>query len=380
MALPRWLQIARSVTLLKLRGGYMGYAMVASLLWITASCLYLDTPNARPSIGIVRMSDTSVERGGTMALYAATHDDDGTQAQIALQWAAFACDGAGCDAQAFFTSTQASITLTVPSARGSGAAVERVRVVLDGADARGAAARPQATLQLDVKNATPTIAAQIAGFQTATLNVPVRVVATLGDVDDAVATLRPTIRIVPPQQAAPALVTAPGHDPARGALAWTFTPNEVGLWTIYVEAVDPLGATARVTLPLLVERDKPPCLTMVTPAPALAPHATLLQDPVRVAVVAVADDVDAWPSSAVAESQLQFQWSQRIDGGAWGGVGTGPAVALAPGDFPLGSVVELRVEIADRVPRPLACAEDARTCSANFDGCLQRVTWVWEVR
>jgi hypothetical protein len=59
---------------------------------------------------------------------------------------------------------------------------------------------------------------------------------------------------------------------------------------------------------------------------------------------------------------------------------TGNAVELDPAAFVSGELLELRVEISDRVARTLPCDGTPRTCSIESNSCMQRQTWLLEVR
>ena len=100
----------------------------------------------------------------------------------------------------------------------------------------------------------------------------------------------------------------------------------------------------------------------------------------------VIDDLDVYPPVPLDTTlgTATFQWSLRAPGesihapilGA-----TSSSVALDPGVYEPGAVLELRVEISDRQAIAIPCPDAEATCSVIAQpSCLQRQTWRVEVR
>lgn len=358
-------------------------------------CFYVEPINQRPSLDIRATSSDPVFRGGAVTLEAITSDPE--RQAVALLWRAYACTDAtaagGCDADPIYTGAAASATIAVPAFRvdpdgagpALGAAVESLRVVLEGRDDHGAAARPDQVLIVPVLNAPPTLALRAAPTHAAVIATPVDVYARYGDVDDSPGNVTLEWTAFSPSQVPAALTEVavpPDGDPAHLQEGRRFTPQVTGNWDLRVVAVDRAGARTEEHLTVTVADDGPPCLDVWEPAaPAQAVPITA---PALVRVIQVRDDLDAFPriSADPAVGEPEFEWSIKVGAGPREALSNAvPAIAFDPQAYAPGTIVELRVEIFDRKRTPIGCTDDAQTCSViSQPGCVQRQTWRLEAR
>lgn len=363
----------------------------------SAGCFYVEPINQRPSLDIQQRSVEAVFRGDTITLEAVASDPE--RHVVAFQWRAYACTDAiqieQCDLDPLLTGVEPEFTFTVPAFRadpdgdGPEAArpVESVRVVLEGRDDHGAAARPDQVLTLPVRNREPTLRLVLVSTHGAVGGVPLDVFAEYGDADDTAANVTLAWVAFSPTQAPAALdaiPAEPGGDPKlqRQARRFTPAPQEIGSWDVQVTATDPLGGQARANLTIAVADDAPPCLDAWAPAATAQPAP--ITEPTVFRAIQVRDDLDAYPrtSSASFVGEPAFVWSMKIGAGPRQ-VLSNPTSALAfdPGAYPPGTLAQLRVEIFDRNAAPITCADAAPTCSVTPQPtCIQRQTWHVEAR
>lgn len=362
-------------------GAALGVALACSLV---SGCFYLEPVNQRPGIEIIRLAPEALSRGGTVSLQARVLDPEG--GAVSLLWRAHACGQtvAECDADSFDTRAQAVFEVAIPTVTLASAPVQHLKITLEATDERGASARPSQELYLDIGNEAPVLTSPRA---TGALVVgqPVEVLVVRSDADDAASNVALTWTLFPPVGGKASLgpLAYPGdsdHEQRR-----QFTPDVEGPWSIEVVARDPLAREARVVGLFAVEVDRPPCLRALAPQPPAAPATLLLDSLRRFSVLTVQDTLDPFPGGARPPFGVaQFTWSLKAPsrGGARQVLpgAAGNFVELDPAGFELGELVELRVEIADRVARSLPCADGAATCSIEGTGCLQRQTWLLEAR
>ncbi|MES1210651.1 MAG: hypothetical protein ABUS79_32340, partial [Pseudomonadota bacterium] len=101
--------------------------------------------------------------------------------------------------------------------------------------------------------------------------------------------------------------------------------------------------------------------------------------------VTAMDDGDPWPAadpSYATPGFPRFTWKLRRPGDDWQPVVDYvlPSLTLAAHELTVGDQLEVRVEIADRVPRSLAACADEPTCALAAPDCKQRLTFVVEAR
>lgn len=347
-----------------------------------AGCFYGDAINERPSAEIQRLDAGVPARGGQLSFRAITDDPDDDA--VTYGWRFETCNGAGICA-ASETGVDPVFTVSIP-VRVEDAPTVQVVVTLDVADEWGAVVRPTQRLVLDVVNNLPDLTVQRRGRELGGAfppDVPIVVSARGTDRDGDAVTL--AWELFPPRGSVPAdRRFEPLPDPPGGGEERLLLPDVEGSWRVRVTASD--GVDVRVVdLPILVVPDRPPCLGALDPAPPPPGAALLLDQPRRFAVLVVEDDLDVFPAPPPDDPYLGvtgFRWYVRGPGAAgFAHVDTDVAAfELDPAQFDPGDLVDVRVEIDDRVGRAVQCAADAATCSFAQDGCLQRLTWTVEVR
>ena len=178
--------------------------------------------------------------------------------------------------------------------------------------------------------------------------------------------------------------------PLASGDAYELVPDVPGLWRVDVTAsdgVDERGISTR-SEQILVDEDQPPCVALTSPAAPAGGRFVLRRDdePRTFAVLSATDDLDPHPRPVSDSPYLGaagFRWFRRGPQTAGDLVpvsGAGPQLTVDPADHAPGDLLELRVEVTDRVPRTMPCAADAPSCGAAGDFCLQRVSWEVEIR
>jgi hypothetical protein len=366
----------------------------ALLCLVASGCFYVDPINQRPSLEIEQTSTDVVYRGDSVKLRAVANDPD--DQFVFFHWRAYAAtDESDYDNAPFYEMSgdleYDTAEFVVPSDRvDTMVAVEAIRVVLEGQDEYGATARPEQQLWIPVANRAPTLELRKDSRYGYVVTKPINVYAKVGDPDDWPNVPELTWEVfTPPDQPEYMLddltVDPAPDDTTHAQLGKTFTPEGIGDYEIRVTATDRLGEPTVKSIMVTVADDAPPCLQQLTPLVATAPAALPMAEPTLFQVHVVTDDLDPYPG--VDDPQLgtaTFTWSLLAPGMAarqtLNGV-SGNGVALDPASYHPGDILELRVEIADRVPRMLMCADDNPTCSViSDDNCLQRQTWRIEVR
>ena len=373
----------------------LGSIAAAWSIAASAGCFYVEPINQRPALDIRPTSSDSVFRGATITLEAVANDPEGQV--VAFQWRAYACTDAlsvqGCDLDPIFTGIEPEARFLVPLFRadpdGDGPAaaplVESLRVVLEGHDDHGAAAKQGDELIIPVSNGPPVISLAMSSAHGAVVTTPIDVLARYGDSDDLPQHVTLDWTVFSPSQVPGTLVELPppsDADPAYLQQGRRFTPQVSGNWEVYVTATDRLGAAVRDHLTITVAPDGPPCLDSWSPAASAQPAP--ITEPTLFQVLHVRDDLDAYPrtSSETFVGETEFTWSIKVGAGPRQAVaGSINALILDPQTYAPGTVVELRVEIEDRNHTPITCADGAQTCSViSQPGCIQRQTWTLEAR
>jgi hypothetical protein len=367
-------------------------ALSGALVALGGGCFYTDSINQRPSIDIRQTSSDEVYRGSPVALQAESDDPEGHV--VFYSWRAYACtetealpsgERPGCDQVPFHTGVLATTDFVVPVRRvDEDVPVEAVLVILQAQDDYGAVARPDQQLVIPVGNHPPDVELSMRTPYEFIVGTPIDLYAKVSDPDDGAAAVALTYKLFTPMSQPsmdidPVDVADP-EAPTSLQEGWQFTPGGVGRWEFKVTGTDPLGAVDDETLVIDVIADDPPCL--VQWAPIAAPSSTTewpMTDPTLFQVKVVKDTLDPYPTipGDAVRKTTAFKWSikqpgssSRTDLGA-----TGTAVSLDPANYTPGDIVELRVEIADRVARTINCADDQLTCSVISTSCIQRQTW-----
>jgi hypothetical protein len=355
-------------------------------------CFYTDVINQRPSLDIEQLEPLSVYRGGTIKVQPVANDPDGHD--VFFHWRAYACtDQTDCDQAPFFEFSDRDATIDVPDGRAylpPGLPLRLVRVVLEGVDAYGATAKPAQELWIPLADHSPLIEIVTASSYGQVVSAPITIIARVRDADKAD---KPTVSwqvFSPSSQPAydfvDKVVMQDPMNPDLIAYGKTLTAYGEGDFEIVVSADDGFGlpeSTAMMPKTINVRADRPPCLRQLTPLVAAAPSALPMFEPTVFQVHVVEDDLDPYPTVNDATlGPTRFTWSLLAPGSprqVLSGV-TGNSVALDPASYQPGDIVELRVDIADRVARA-TCPDADATCSVSTDiTCFQRQTWRVEVR
>jgi len=372
---PRWSLVRR--------------ALVIASVWL-AGCFYVEPINQRPSIDI-RAPGTPIFRGDMVTIEAVA--DDPEDQLVLFTWRAYLCTDAStfetCDPEPFFTSVAQRTDFVVPGFRADAVtAVQAIRVLLDARDDHGAAAKPSQLAFIAVLDHEPTVELSALPRYGSVLQTPIDIFAKYTDGDDPLDAVTVSWQVFAPNNAPFTFddldVPPNPTDPTHRQLGKRLVPSQVGDWKVEVTAVDPLGNTTKQSTLMTVVEDGPPCLAtwspIAPPPPTTLPvtEATLFQVPV------VSDDLDPYPTTLGDPflGQATFEWSLKRGSGPRQTISgaSGNSVAVDPAAFAPGTLLELRVEIADRNNTAIPCADSAQTCSVISTGCIQRQTWHLEVR
>ncbi|MGE0867922.1 MAG: hypothetical protein AB7P03_05155 [Kofleriaceae bacterium] len=352
-------------------------------------CLFVDAVNQRPSVSIGSTSSDPVYRGDPVQYVANHNDADGHD--VTFQWRVYNCvdavDFASCDQQPYYEREGPQLSFAVARFLADGVTpVQSLLLKLEGEDAYGAAAKPVAELVVPVLDRGPELALA-ASANDVVINTSIELYARVRDSDDGPSNLLPLVWTVSPPQGPPvsledvALAQDPS-DPMSLQFGKRLTPSALGAWNVEVIASDVLGVSATEHLTFQVTQDRAPCLGELVPLVAPVGVAAPLIEPTLFQVKIVDDDLDPFPPAQTGTTS--FEWSIQAPGSSdhvrVAGA-TGNSYALDPALFTPGDIVELRVEVFDRVATPIGCDDGDPTCSVISDPmCLQRQTWRMEVR
>ena len=362
-------------------------------------CFYVDPINQRPSIEIQNGSGDSVYRGQTITLTSTAQDPEGQA--IVYNWRVYACtdasDQTSCDHDPLETSLVNDVTFTVPITRAdilpsenAARDVTGVRVILQARDELGATAKPDQILVIPVTDDPPSLEVGKSFRPAYVVDVPVTLFVKYTDSDDLLTSLAVDWQVFSPlhDDTYDFVDTASGPvDQTHLQRAKKFTPHAPGPWDVQVTVTDPLGQATMDTIHVDVAADAPPCIAQYVPVAPLAAGSPPLpiSDPTRFAVPVVSDDLDPYPSNPgdPVLGTAAFSWSIQAPGAtAFTPLGvSGNSVELDPAAYAIGDQLELRVDIADRLARPLSCPASDLTCAVvSGSSCIQRLTWRVEVR
>jgi hypothetical protein len=364
----------------------MSLAVAATL----TGCFYRDDINQRPSADIHPTSSNPVFRNDTVVLDSIVTDPDSVITNVL--WQVFTCTDAvdlagGCDADSFDTDVMPELTFMVPPNRLDGVTPTRaLRVLLDAQDEYGALARPQQELVIPVDDHAPDLDLRQLAAHDGVVDSHVKLFVEVTDPDDSPNAVTVDFTVDPPIPNAdfgfdplPPQQT----DPQHLILGRSLLPHDTGDWTVHVTATDPLGQMTQKDFALVVGPDLPGCIT--APSPIASPTESIpLVQATQFQVPIVIDDLDVYPPQADQDLGVaSFAWSIKNPGsGSFEDLPTfGNATSLDPASYTPGDVVELRVEIGDRVDRTM-CPASQPTCAldAARPDCFQRVTWTVNVK
>jgi hypothetical protein len=354
-------------------------------------CFITEPINQRPSIDIRQSSGDEVFRGDEVVLHAEADDPEGHI--VFFQWRAYLCTDAtpdatgarpGCDAAPFQSPVIDTLDFTVPKVRADSTdPIQVVFVILEAQDDYGATARPRQELLIPIGDHAPDLDVSMQGHYGFVVGTPLEVYAKVGDTDDGDANVIVTKTLFQPTSDKPPTIEDLNIAPPE-QIGWRFTPAQVGRWELQVTATDPLGSSTQKSAVIDVVEDHPPCIAQYSPIAAPIGETWPMTDPTLFQVSVVVDDLDPFPRvpGDTVLDVTKFAWSILPPGASTRqplGI-TGNQASLDPANYQPGDIVELRVEIADRVQRTLMCADTTPTCSVISDNtCIQRLTWRVEV-
>jgi hypothetical protein len=214
----------------------------------------------------------------------------------------------------------------------------------------------------------------------------VQVFAEYGDIDDEATGVTLEWQVFAPSEVpfeppTPVENPPPATSPAELQAGIEFIPSVEGVWQVKVIATDAAGAQTELVETFDVNADSPPCIDAEPPA------GTLPTFEPELFATSVSDNLDPWPGGAPTEPFIKaalFTWSVKA--------GTGPrdivierakqnSYAFDPAAYPIGTIVEIRVEVEDRIARTLTCPDADASCAVDSgSGCFQRRTWRVEAR
>ncbi len=365
---------------------------------VLTGCFYAPTINQRPSVAIEQLDDTPVHRSDTVMLEAVGSDPDGQS--VTYAWHISACTtatDANTDCDLPFRNdvnptAEPIISFQVPPMRADGVTpTMAVRVLLDAFDDLGAEARPEQELIIPVDDYAPVLDKQTTSAHHSVVNSHTQMYVVVSDQDDGPknVALQWTVE-TPDPNAAFDFTDLPMPTPSdmqHLTYGKSLLPHEAGTWTVKVVGTDPFGVSTEADFQIDVGADLPPCITNPTPI-ASPTNALPLFEPTLFQVPVVTDDLDVYPPQS-GDPDLgvaTFSWSiQQPGASAFAPLAiTSNGVVLDPATYQPGDVVELRVEVHDRITRDFSsCAADDPTCEldpTNEPGCLQRETWTVSVQ
>jgi hypothetical protein len=265
-----------------------------------------------------------------------------------------------------------------------------IRVQLVVRDKNGAESRDIETIE--VGNRSPVITLQVRqggqapGLSTSyVVTVPLEVAVVVSDPDMDPTTL--AWDLVRPRESNPGDVT--WRPVGETGTVYELIPDVSGIWRVDVTASDGLPEGTEVHMEqILVAEDQPPCIGITSPAsPGGGRHVLRREDgPRAFSVLHVSDDLDPSPRPAIDSPYVgltTFAWS--LAGPQTGGTlaplpgVTGPEHVIDPSGYAPGDLLELRVDVSDRVARAPACDAADPVC-ASSETCFQRLTWEVEIR
>ena len=354
-----------------------------------AGCFYTGPINERPRAEIEKVSPGPYHYPReTVQLVARKSSDSEDAGDLVATWSAYtcptpeSCDPLGESAALALTS---EYSVTIPDHNH-----DPIRVQLVVRDSNGAESRDIETIE--VGNRTPLVTVQVRqGGQapgltdTYVVTVPLEVAVKVDDPDgDPFTTEWALMR---PRESDPDEVSWRQLDEA--GLVYELIPDVSGVWRVDIIASDGLPEGTLVhEEPILVDEDQPPCIGITSPAaPGDGRHVVRREDgPRNFTVLHVADDLDPSPRPAIDSpfvGTATFAWS--LAGPETAGElvpiagATGSEVVIDPAGHAPGDLLELRVDVSDRVDRPSTCGAAEPVCSTS-DECFQRLTWQVEIR
>ncbi|HEU5060610.1 MAG TPA: hypothetical protein VFU21_28965 [Kofleriaceae bacterium] len=354
-----------------------------------AGCFYTGSINERPRAEIEKVSPGPYHYPRETVRFVARKSSDGEDgADLVATWSAYTCPTPeSCDPLGETTALALSseYAVTIPDRNH-----DPIRVQLVIRDKNGAESRDVETLE--VGNRAPVVTVQVRqGGQapglssTYVVTVPIEVAVEVEDPDGDDTTTE--WALMRPRESNPDGVTWRPLD--ETGTVYELIPDVAGVWRVDLTASDGLPEGTEVHMEqILVDEDQPPCIGITSPAsPGDGRHVLRREDgPRAFTVLHVADDLDPSPRPVIDSPYLgttTFGWS--LAGPETAGElvpiagATGPEVVIDPAGRAPGDLLELRVDVSDRVDRPATCGAAEPVCSTS-DTCFQRLTWEIEIR
>jgi hypothetical protein len=358
-----------------------------ALSGLCAGCFYTGPLNERPRAEIEKLSPGPYHYPGeTVELVARKSFDSEDSAGLQATWSAYTCPSPeSCTpiGESMVTSLDGHYQVAIPSH-------DPIRVQLVVRDSHGAESRDIETIE--VGNRAPGVTVQVRqGGQTPDLastyvvTLPIEVAVVVDDPDKDPTTVE--WALVRPRESVLSQVTwEPLDDTGK---VYRLIPDVSGVWRVDITASDGLPEGTEVHMEqILVDDDQPPCIGITSPADAGGGRFVLLRSdgPRTFSVLHVADDLDPSPRPAIDSTFVgtaRFAWS--LGGPQTGGDlvpvagATGPELVVDPTGYTPGDLLEVRVDVSDRVARTPSCADADPACSTS-ESCFQRLTWQVEIR
>jgi hypothetical protein len=366
--------------------------VLAAAFLAPAGCFYTTSINERPRAHITIVTTGPHYPGQSVKLSARGSSDSEDGSSIECTWSADACMDPRCEAtspvqEQTTRSCGDDFVLALPR-EPDDSAHRPIRVGLLVSDRQGA--ELLATQTIEVGNREPDIRVQVRPAGTAdhaVVGVPVEAAVMASeegeviDQDGDVVTL--TWRLLKPRGAGAGVELV-----AVDTEVHTFVPDVSGLWTVEVTGDDGFDAAVG-SASISVEGDAPPCIDRTTPDAGREARYVLTREdgPRTFSVLEIGDDLDPAPlppDPAPYLGEPTFAWllASPDTGGDLVPVAgaVGDALTIDPSAYAPGDLVDLRVEVADRVERTLPCDSAAPACSIAGDACNQRLGWGVEIR
>ncbi len=360
-------------------------ASLAVLFLAPAGCFYITPINERPRADIeVSAGPHYPNSSFEVQAFESSDIEDGVD--IECTWSAYSCADLAC---ADPTELQQRSTrrcdqpypVAVPEADH-----RPIRVLLTVTDSDGATFDDETIIPIG--NRPPIITGpqpQFADTSDRTaVSIPVRVSVEVDD-DDGDDEVTLSWQLIKPRGGGADVELQPVGD----GLTQEFTPDVADVWTVEVTADDTHdGGQATGAAMIAVQEDGPPCIAQTLPA-ADPDHRFVLQreDGLRTfSILRIEDELDPYPRTSEAEYLGDPTFAWQLASPDTGGVlvplagASGPEVTIDAAAYAPGDLVNLRIEVSDRVERDIPCDPAQPTCSLSGDDCVQRVTWGVEIR
>tara|TARA_R110002096_G_scaffold416429_1_gene618894 strand:+ start:49882 stop:50982 length:1101 start_codon:yes stop_codon:yes gene_type:complete len=358
---------------------------------VAGGCFFTEVVNEAPVAGIRTLKDGPHFIGETLR-FNATKTVDDVANSLTCEWTAFRCesDSLPCTSLVDRMLGDVDDAFEVPIE-----GHDRIQIQLRVTDELGATRLQPDLLTVDIRNRFPEVEVQVNGDTEGStgayiLSRPINLVIDVGDgelgfdEDDDPVTY--TWSVLSPTGSAVTEVDGPGFERV-GDQGYRLTPDVSGMWEVTVTAADEFGGENTWRETIFVGVDSPPCLQSLDPTPD--PVGFYLVEstdrPRAFSVLSVFDVLDPFPGPVVETAGIgesTFRWFLQEPGASTFieiPDYTAESYTIDPLAYEPGDLLELRVEVADRVRGPervLGCGDDSRACELVAGStCYQRQTW-----